>query len=102
VIHEEQSRKYVTKIMVSVFASRDMVDPGVTNANQVIGAILTANRAAVVTPEVRLPSAHPTENVHACPTSQGVLVTSAHPVISNTQNASVSVLSELSQPIRKS
>lgn len=92
----------MTKIMVSVFASRDMVDPGVTSANQVIGAILTANRAAVVTPEVRLLSAHPTENVHACPTSQDVLVTSAHPVISNTQNASVSVLSELSQPIRKS
>jgi hypothetical protein len=55
-----------------------------------------------VTPEVRLPSAPPTENVHACPTSQDVPVTSAHPVISNTQNASVSVLSELSQPIRKS
>ena len=78
--------------MVSVSASQDMVDLDVTSANQVIGAIQTANHAAAVTPEVRLASAHPTENVLACPTSPDVLVTSVHPAISNIQNASVSYL----------
>lgn len=92
----------MTKIMVNVSVSQDMVDLGVTNANQVIGAIQTANHAAVVTPEVRLAFAHPTENVRACPTSQDVLVTSVHPAISNIQNASVSVISELSRLTSKS
>lgn len=79
--------------MVSVSASQDMADLDVTSANQVIGAIQTANHAAAVTPEVRLASAHPTENVRACPTSPDVLVTSVHPAISNIQNASVSYFS---------
>ena len=78
--------------MVNVFASQAMVGLGVTSANQVIGAIQIANHADVVTPEVRLAFAHPTENVHACPTSQDVLATSVHLAISNTQNASVSLL----------
>lgn len=89
VIHEEPSRKYVTKELVNVSASQGMVELGATNANQVIGAIQTVNHAVVVIPEVLRASAHQMENVPAYPISQAVLATSAHQAITDTPNASV-------------